>query len=140
MTVSRHARHVLVAAALACAAGPALAADPSQIVNQRPTINGGITKDEADLIRQQAPRYPLEITVARRGETPGHNDFAAQAQLRVIDSAGRVVLDRDDAGPIFLADLPDGAYTVEATLNGQTKTQRVQLNGGRHAAVTFLWE
>ena len=140
MTASRHARRALVAVALACAAGPSLAADPSQIVNQRPTINGGITKDEADLIRQQATRYPLEITLARRGETPGRNDFAAQARLRVVDSAGRVVLERNDAGPIFLADLPDGAYTVEVTYNGDTKTQRVQLNSGRHTAVTFLWE
>ena len=140
MTVTRHARRALVALALACAASPSLAADPSQIVNQRPVINGGITKDEADLIRQQAPRYPLEITLARRGETPGLNDFAAQAQLRVTDSAGRVVLERNDAGPIFLADLPDGSYTVDVTYNGQTKTQRVQISGGRHAALTFLWE
>jgi hypothetical protein len=140
MTYSRHARRALVAVALICAAGPSLAVDPSQIVNQRPTINGGITKDEADLIRQQAQRYPLEITLARRGDTPGRNDFAAQGQIRVTDSAGHVVLDRADAGPIFLADLPAGAYTVEATFNGQTKSQRVQLNGGRHAAITFLWE
>lgn len=140
MTYSRHVRRSLVAFALACAAAPALAADPAQIVNQLPTINGGITKDEADLIRQQAPRYPLEITLARRGETPGLNDFAAQAQLRVTDSAGRVVLERNDAGPIFLADLPDGSYTVDVTYNGQTKSQRVQISGGRHTAMTFLWE
>ena len=140
MSAPRHVRRALVAVALACFAGPTLAVDPSQVVNQLPTINGGITKDEADLIRQQAPRYPLEITVARRGEAPGVNDFAAQAQLRVTDSAGRVVLERDDAGPIFLADLPDGTYTIEATWNGETKTQRVQINGGRHTAVTFLWQ
>jgi hypothetical protein len=140
MNASRHAQRALVAVALLFAAGPSLAMDPSQIVNARPTLNGGVTQEEADLIRQQAPRYPLEITVARRGETPGHNDFLAEAKLRVIDSAGRVVLERGDAGPIFLADLPDGAYTVEATVNGDTKTERVQLHSGHHAAVTFLWE
>ena len=140
MSVSRHARRALVALALACAASPSFAVDPSQIVNQRPTINGGITKDEADLIRQQAPRYPLEITLARRGETAGHNEFVAEAQLRVLDAGGRVVLERSDTGPIFLAALPDGAYTIEATYGGQTKTQRVQVAGGRHAQVTFLWD
>jgi hypothetical protein len=119
--------------------GPALAADPAQITN-RPFLNGGVTKDEADLMRQQAPRYPLEIQLARRGDTPGRNDFVAEAQLRVLDSGGRVVLERGDTGPIFLASLPDGTYTVEATYAGQTKTQRVQLSGGHHAAVTFLWE
>jgi len=140
MIASRNAQRALVAVAVLFAAGPTLAMDPSQIVNARPTINGGITKDEADLIRQQAQRYPLEITLARRGETAGRSDFVAQAQLRVVDGAGRVVLERGDAGPIFLADLPSGAYTVEATVNGDTKTQRVQVTDGRHAAVTFLWD
>ena len=58
----------------------------------------------------------------------------------MVDAGGRVVLERDDTGPIFLASLPDGAYTVEATYNGRAKTQRVQLAGGRRAQVTFLWE
>ena len=129
----------LVAALLLNATGSALAADPAPITN-RPFINGGITKDEADLMRQEAARYPLEITLARRGETPGRNEFVAEAQLRVLDSGGRVVLDRPGTGPIFLANLPDGAYTLEATYSGQTKTQRVQVAGGRHSQVTFLWD
>ena len=125
----------LVGCALAC--GGALAAGPQ--IGTLPFINGGITKDEADLLRQEAARYPLEITLARKGETSGRNDFVADAQLRVIDSAGRVVIDRN-AGPIFLASLPNGTYTIEVSYNGETKTERVQVNGGRHAQVTFLWD
>jgi hypothetical protein len=140
MITSRSLRPVVLTAAFLATAGTALAAGPAAIVNNVPTINGGVTKDEADLIRQEAPRYPLEITLARRGETPGRNEFVAEAQLRVLDSGGRVVLERADTGPIFLASLPDGAYTIEVTYAGETKTQRVQLSGGRHAAVTFLWQ
>ena len=139
MIHSRYTRPALFAAMLLVSAGSALAADPAQLTN-RPFMNGGITKEEADLMRAQAPRYPLEITLARRGEAAGHNDFVADAQLRVVDSSGRVVLDRADTGPIFLASLPDGTYTVEATYAGQTKSQRIQVSGGRHAQVTFLWE
>ena len=80
------------------------------------------------------------MTLARRGEAAGRNEFVADARLRVIDSSGRVVLERADTGPIFLASLPDGAYTVEASYNGLSKSQRVQLSGGRHTQVTFLWE
>ena len=129
----------LLAALLLADVGPGVAADPAYVTS-RPFVNGGITKDEADLMRQEAPRYPLEVTLARRGETPGRNEFVAEAQLRVVDRAGRVVLERPDTGPIFLANLPDGAYTVEATYGGQTKSQRVQVSGGRHAQVTFLWD
>jgi len=125
-------------AALVAASG-ALAATPGA-VSSVPFVNGGITKEEADAMRQEAARYPLEVTLARRGETAGHNEFVADAHLRVVDRGGRVVLDRDDTGPIFLASLPDGAYTVEATYNGQPKTQRVEIAGGRRAQVTFLWE
>ena len=139
MNHSTRVASTLLAGLLAGAAGITLAADPALVTN-RPFINGGITKDEADLLRQEAPRYPLEITLARRGETAGHNEFVAEAQLRVLDASGRVVLERSDTGPIFLAALPDGAYTIEATYGGQTKTQRVQVAGGRHATVTFLWE
>ena len=139
MTLPRRAFPALVAAMIVAGTGSALAADPAAITN-RPFLNGGITKDEADLMRQEAPRYPLEITLARRGETPGRNEFVAEAQLRVLDSGGRVVLERADTGPIFLATLPNGAYTIEATFAGQTKSQRVQLSNGRHSQVTFLWE
>ena len=138
MVVTSKLRPALAAGLLGCAlaCGGAWAAGPQ--ANMLPFINGGITQDEADLLRQQATRYPLEITLARRGETAGRNEFVADAQLRVIDSAGRVVVERN-AGPIFLADLPNGTYTVEASWNGETKTERVRL-GGRHAQVTFLWD
>jgi hypothetical protein len=121
------------------ASSAALGAGAS-FVSKQPFVNGGITSDEADVMRQEATHYPLEITLARRGERPGLNDFVADAQLRVIDGAGRVVVERNDAGPIFLADLPPGDYTIEATFGGQTKTDRVQVSGARRAQVTFLWE
>jgi hypothetical protein len=101
-------------------------------------VNGGVTSDEADALRAEAPRHPLEITFARRGETPGRNEFIAEAQLRVLDAQGRVVLDRPGSGPILLADLPAGNYTIEATYNGETRTQHVRVGAG-HAAATFLW-
>ena len=138
MVVTSKLYPALAAGLLGCALayGGAWAASPQ--VGTLPFINGGITQDEADLLRQEAQRYPLEITMARRSEIAGRNEFVADAQLRVIDSAGRVVLERN-AGPIFLADLPKGTYTIEASHNGETKTERVQL-GGRHAQVTFLWD
>jgi hypothetical protein len=137
----RRVRTALAAAVLGCAI-TAGAAQPvlKPPLGDTPFLNGGVTKDEADVMRAQASRYPLEITLARRGEAAGRNDFVADALLRVLDASGRVVVERRDTGPIFLATLPDGAYTIEATWNGQTKSQQVHVAGGRHSQVTFLWE
>jgi len=133
----RHFRAtVAVLAAGLAAALPAVAASDSAA--RIPYINGGITSDEADAMRAEAPRYALQVTLARRGEAPGHNDFVADAQFRILDAAGNVVLDRPDTGPIFLANLPPGDYTLEATFDGDTRTQRVHVGGG-HANVTFVW-
>jgi hypothetical protein len=119
-------------------AGTANAATRGE-VGDVPFVNGGITQPEAEQMRQEAVRYPLEVVLAQRGEG-GHNDFLAGAQLRVTDASGRVVFERGDAGPILLADLPDGAYTVEATSNGQTQTRHVRIAGSEHEKVTFLWQ
>ena len=132
------ARALALVAAFMVAA-TALAATPGAPADI-PVVNGGITKDEADAIKAQAPGYSLEVTLARRGETPGRNEFVADAHLRVIDSAGRVLVDRNDAGPIFLAKLPAGQYTVEATIGGRPQTHKVDVADGRRTQTTFLWE
>ena len=58
---SRHlpSRHALLLAVLLAPA--AVFAASSAVVSSVPFVNGGITKDEADAMRQEAPRYPLEV-------------------------------------------------------------------------------
>ncbi len=129
---------LLVAACGASAADTS--ASPVVARTELPSMNGGISKEEADAMRQAAHGYSLEVTLARRGEIAGSNEFIADARLRVTDRAGRVVIDRDAIGPIFLAGLPDGAYTVEATYAGQAKSQSVQVSAAHRAQVSFLWQ
>ncbi|HVO88016.1 MAG TPA: carboxypeptidase regulatory-like domain-containing protein [Casimicrobiaceae bacterium] len=101
-------------------------------------VNGGITSDEADELRAQARSFPLEVQLAEHRGDEG-NAFVADAPLRITDESGREVVDVATAGPIFLARVPDGRYTVEAEHNGKVKRQRVTVTGGPHAKVGFLW-
>jgi S1-C subfamily serine protease len=131
-----------VATGLAAAfltAGPAFA-ELQASAAYVPYTTGGVTSDEADALRAQARDYSLEVTMAAPGEVPGYNDFVAGTTVRVVDAKGNLVLDVQDAGPILLANLPPGDYTLEAVDNGsvQTRHVRVGARSGR-TQVTFLW-
>ena len=99
-------------------------------------VNGGVTQEEADELRAQARAYPLQIQFAQQTDTG--NGFAADVHVRIVDASGRQVMVIPSAEPILLADLPPGRYTVEATLEGQTKRQQVTIGRG-HQKLGFQW-
>ena len=136
-----HLRRTGLAAGLAlavCAAGPAFAEFHGHY-GDVPYASGGITSDEADAMRAQARDYSLEITMAAPSPFPGYNDFVAGTAVRVTDGHGIVVLDAPNAGPILLADLSPGTYTVEAADNGQVQTRHVRVGPRGRTQLTFLW-
>ena len=137
-----HAPRAALAAGLAAAllaAGPASAEFQVRHADV-PYTTGGVTSDEADALRAQARDYSLEVTMAAPGEVPGDNDFVAGTAVRVIDARGNAVLDLQDTGPILLANLPPGNYTIEAADNGSTQTRHVRVGPpGRRTQLTFLW-
>ena len=47
---------------------------------------------------------------------------------------GTVVLDQADTGPVLLAKLPPGAYTVTATSEGRQQVRKVQIGTGMRTA------
>jgi len=100
-------------------------------------VNGGIGTEEADAVRAQARAYPLELVFTRHAAE--RDEFLADVNLLIEDGSGRVVLERAGQGPIFLAALPDGQYTVTAEYRGQTQTRRVVIAHGRHEKVSLVW-
>jgi len=99
-------------------------------------VTGGITSDEADQLRRRSDEFPLEVTFARRMDVG--NAFAADIHVRLVDATGRTVLEVPTALPILLANVPPGRYTVEATYDGQTRRQAVNVGRG-HTQITMLW-
>jgi outer membrane usher protein FimD/PapC len=82
--------------------------------------------------------YPLTIELFRN--TGGHDQYTANAQVRVINQAGRVVLDATADGPYMLVSVPPGQYRVQASLNGQSlesKPVQVGAAGGAKATLSF---
>ena len=101
-------------------------------------VNGGIGQEEAEALRAEARIYPLELMFSRRGDGE-RAEFVADVHLQIVDAAGQVIVDRASQGPIFLARLPDGHYTISAEFQGRTQTRRVALGNGRRESLSFFW-
>ena len=135
---AKFALPILVAAAGFCATS-SHAADLQSLIDAHVAyVNGGIGTDEADELRAEARNFPLELLFSRRGDGE-RAEFVADVHLQILDAAGRVVVDRASQGPIFLARLPDGHYTISAEFQGRTQTRRVALGNGRRESLSFFW-
>src|SRR5205823_5169791 len=104
-------------------------ADLQSLINAHISyVNGGIGQEEVEALQDEARMYPLELMFSRRGDGE-RAEFVADVHLRILDTAGRVIVDRASQGPIFLAHLPDGQYIVNAEYQGRTQTRRVAVSG-----------
>lgn len=107
--------------------------------NEIAYINGGITRDEADALRNAAPNFPLQLVFTRRGQPGANDEFIADASIGFFDAHGNRVASLAGQGPIFLARLPDGRYTIVAEHDGRRQTRQVEVRHGRTHTVNFLW-
>jgi hypothetical protein len=96
-------------------------------------VNGGFGEEEADALRAEARRYPLQLVFALRS-----GEFVADVDVRILDHEGRHVMELADQGPILLAQLPPGRYTIEAEFEGVVKRRAVDV-GSRPTKVGFAW-
>jgi hypothetical protein len=101
-------------------------------------VTGGVADDQAEAFKLARSGYPLSIELVQK--SGGKNEFTADAQVQVSDSAGNVVLNAKADGPFMLVRVPPGTYRVQATLNGRTveaKAVTVGAKGGAQAMLVF---
>ena len=99
-----------------------------------PYISGGVGADSREELLAKESEYNLKVIVAA---TSG--DYLANVQI-VIDSArnGRV-LDATMDGPILLAKLAPGTYTIKATSDAQPQSRSVTIPAQGLRQVDFRW-
>jgi hypothetical protein len=99
-----------------------------------PYISGGVGTDSRDELLAKESEYNLKIVVAA---TSG--DYLADVKI-VIDSArNERVLDATMEGPILLARLAPGTYTVRATSDAQTQAKTVTIASQGLRQLDFRW-
>lgn len=97
-------------------------------------MTGGVSVDEADMMRRAAPRYGLALTFASPGGA-----FQSDVDVTVSEARRGEVLSVV-SGPMLLVDLPAGRYTVEATLHGRTQTHHVNVQPHGHRALVVRFD
>lgn len=99
-----------------------------------PYISGGAGADAREELLAREKEYNLKIIAA---ETSG--DYLAGVKIVIESTRKEQVLDTTMEGPILLAKLAPGAYTIKATSGGQTLTRTVTIPAQGLRQVDFRW-
>ena len=100
-----------------------------------PSISGGAGLDAREELLAREKEYNLKIITAEKS-----GDYLSGVKV-VIESASKErVLDTTMEGPILLARLAPGTYTVRATSDGQTLTQTVTIPAQGLRQADFRWD
>jgi hypothetical protein len=98
-------------------------------------VSGGIGKDESDAMKQAASRYSLAIELASPASPRAQ--YVADVKIDIRDQRGATVLSTISDGPILLAKLPPGRYTVNAAKNGASQQRNIVIGSGGPVRAMF---
>jgi hypothetical protein len=100
-----------------------------------PAISGGIGADsrEALAAREKDFNFKLISTII------GTGTYVSDVALTISNAAGKPLVRHTTQGPLFLATLSDGVYTLSATFRGQTQTRKFQIRAGRLLTEYLRW-
>ena len=99
-----------------------------------PHISGGIGSTERDELRTKEREYNLKVITAMKS-----GEYLSGVQILIESATKDRMLETRMAGPILLAKLPPGSYTIKATASGQTLTQTVAIEAQGLKQVDFRW-
>jgi hypothetical protein len=99
-----------------------------------PVVSGGVSQNARDNMRSQTPPHNVKMVFALNT-----GNYLSDVQVRVTDSAGKVVIDDVSNGPWLFAQLPPGNYTATATYNGKPVTQRFSAGKSGVRTAQFRW-
>ena len=141
--MTRNLTRTLVAAALGAFVIGAGAAAP---VTDLPAVQksggteymiGGGGEGQAHAMEKAGKDWPLMVTFAQNDGKRA--EFVVDVKAVIRDAKGQEVLKLDKAGPILLADISPGEYSVGATLGGKTLERKVQVKKNASARIEMLW-
>jgi hypothetical protein len=99
-----------------------------------PYLSGGVGADSREELLAKEKEYNLKIVVAERS-----GDYLAGVKVVIESARKEQVLDTTMEGPILLAKLAPGTYTIMAVNDGQTLTRTVTVPAQGLGRVDLRW-
>ncbi|MBF0537182.1 MAG: hypothetical protein HQL03_02905 [Nitrospirae bacterium] len=97
-------------------------------------LSGGIGVDERAQIEKMARgKYNVKLVFAVAA-----GNYLGNIPVEIQDKKGNKVLSVEIEGPWFYVNLPRGAYTIKANLDGKVKVHRLTV-GKKLQTVAFVW-
>jgi hypothetical protein len=100
-----------------------------------PYISGGVGAESREELLAKESEYNLKIVVAA---TSG--DYLADVKIVIAAARNEQVLDATMEGPILLAKLSPGTYTVKAISDAQAQTKTVTIPAQGQRQLDFRWD
>lgn len=89
-------------------------------------------------MQKVAPKYPLELWFTQGAKAA--EEFTNNVPVEIENHTGKVILNARSAGPMMLATLPDGRYTIIAKDNGKAERRNIRIDHGEQDTVVFNWK
>jgi len=103
-------------------------------------VTGGIGADKAAAFRHEMNAYPLAIELREHQKGSRHDEYTADARVRIARPGGKEVFSARSEGPFMLVRLAPGTYEVSATLGDRTLHKRhVVIARNRTVHETFVF-
>jgi hypothetical protein len=99
-----------------------------------PYVSGGVDADARAELLAKENDYNLKIITAEKS-----GDYLADVKVAIERANKERVLDTTMEGPILLAKLPPGTYTIRATSGRETLTQTVTIPAKGLRQAVFTW-
>lgn len=114
---------------------PAVAQDvasPSKATTSIPFLTGGVGDDSMTQLVAREKEFDLKLFLVGQS-----GSYLSDIRVTILDSSGKGILLTTSEGPVLLAKLPAGTYTVKAQKNGHTLEQKINVTPGKLQTTYF---
>lgn len=132
-------RLILIWSLLGCLCCPAAMAQSALLTPQMQGdvafVSGGVGRDERDELQAQRSHYNLNLLFSMKGS----GEYLSDVGVKVSDANGQVCLDTVANGPILLAKLKPGRYTVSVDRESHVINKTIMVDAKQHTPLSFTW-